>query len=325
MPPVFSSETGSQDETASTDLEPPEPSFTPNPIQDVYKDWISGPTNRHEEPWTAETYGQQSSAWPPHTGLIPDRRCETLRSEYNSYTSSTHDWTTFESPPTSISETSRPFRSIAPRTRATTLAQSSSGSGLAPPDMSRLHGSVTEDPSEPFLQCHKCGAFIRGVHRRRNLTRHIQTVHENQTSQCAGCSKIFRRSDARRKHCFKYHPELVKQSVVGNQNGHVPSEGGQPSVTTEVSSGQSEDMNPFTGFRYDIATQSSQFDTSSDYNVPEMSGSQEFDTGLYDYLLTSPTDTFPVPDQFCYDSFSRELDSYSPPFPNEAEPESPRL
>jgi len=82
-------------------------------------------------------------------------------------------------------------------------------SGAATP---RPNSAASTHGGSPVV-CEACGKEYKGDYRRGNLARHIRQKHgiDEQNFPCAdpGCSKIFKRQDARLKHYRKEHPQLT--------------------------------------------------------------------------------------------------------------------
>jgi hypothetical protein len=298
MPPVFSKETVEQNGTVPTNLEPPEPSLTYNEFFDnVVYDWKSSSANQYPPPWSATNPGEQNSTLHQLTRLTPNLRYETSHSGHSPYASNIHDRMTYEYPPASNSETSRHFRSIAPRTHAPALICPSPHFLQVSSEMAPVHRNTTEDLRELVVRCNECNTPFTGVYRGRNLTRHVKTMHERIPCQCVQCHRTFRRSDARTKHYRRCHPELMNRSGSSNQDSQVSSDCGQPSTATNASSVQSENDNSITGCGH-IPIQFPLSHTASVCGTSDMSGSQDIDTGSFNYTLTSLTELSFVPDQF---------------------------
>jgi uncharacterized C2H2 Zn-finger protein len=91
------------------------------------------------------------------------------------------------------------------------LARTSSPSSTSgtTSSMSKANSWVSE--SSQYLNCDHCNTPFTGVYRRGNLARHIRNRHAPKLYPCPNsvCGKIYKRSDALRKHCMKAHGSLA--------------------------------------------------------------------------------------------------------------------
>ncbi|KNG51511.1 hypothetical protein TW65_01526 [Stemphylium lycopersici] len=102
----------------------------------------------------------------------------------------------------------------------------------APSLTTEASSSVSNYIPDP-LRCNMigCNVAFNGKHRKGNLARHRKSVHGvDKRYECLerSCSKVFKRSDARRKHYKKYHPWLAANSSLSSRsNGSRSASGNQ--------------------------------------------------------------------------------------------------
>lgn len=144
------------------------------------------PATRTEEVTRVSPYSYDRSSWeeltespsdqvPPHTGLSP--------------------WT--------------PFSVASPYLPALSYHLGDSQS-----ETSELPDIGSEKDAE-HLVCHElnCNAVFSGSYRKGNLARHIRLFHRREQAEypCmeSTCNRVFKRQDARLKHCRKHHPHIA--------------------------------------------------------------------------------------------------------------------
>jgi len=68
---------------------------------------------------------------------------------------------------------------------------------------------LTECNSSSRVKCPLCPTLFSGDYMLGNLKRHLKSSHSSIRCVCKECGKEFKRSDARRTHYRKEHPELL--------------------------------------------------------------------------------------------------------------------
>jgi hypothetical protein len=294
MPPASDTESDSQYGTKPGHLKSPvrllAHNNSVNVFDDVLYDWKFGSANQNPPPWSATSPGKQSSSSHQLTGLTPNPRYQTPRSEYDAFAPATHGQSTRRYPSRSVSDSSRPLRLIAPSTHVPAITISSSDLVQVSSETAILHDKTTGDLSEPVVYCGQCSSPFTGTYRRRNLTRHVKVTHKHETCRCEMCNKIFRRSDALLVHQRGRCPGLIGQPVPGNQTGQSPSDSIQPLIATNIHPVEPENSIQNMGHMYDEHTQLALVHTYSTCETSDLSDSQDLDTASFNNSFTSPTE-----------------------------------
>jgi hypothetical protein len=294
MPPASDTGSGSQYGTKSGHPKPPERLLAHNNsinvFDDVLYDWKFGSGNQNPPPWSATSPGKQSSSSHQLTGLTPNPHYQDLHSRYDACASTTHGQSNQKHPAKSVGDTSRPLRPIAPSTSVLASTVSSSNLVQVSSETAILHEKTTRDLPEFVVCCDRCNLPFTGIYRRGNLTRHIKTAHKRETCRCEVCNKIFRRSDAKRKHERKFHPGLIDQLVPGNQNGQSLSDSIQPLIATKILPVEPDNSTQNSGHMHDEQTQLALVHAYSVCDTSDLSDSQDLDTISFNNSFTSPTE-----------------------------------
>lgn len=88
---------------------------------------------------------------------------------------------------------------------------------LASPTLPEVQPSSLSLPKvQEVLRCEYCEASFIGQYRRGNLGRHRRLLHTPAQYPCGepGCTRTFRRSDARLKHYRKHHPRMAEGPAI---------------------------------------------------------------------------------------------------------------
>jgi uncharacterized Zn-finger protein len=91
------------------------------------------------------------------------------------------------------------------------LARTSSPSSISATTSSTSKASSLVSDSLQALHCDQCNTPFTGRFREGNLARHKRHRHGQKYHPCLDplCNKVYKRSDALRKHCIKSHPQFA--------------------------------------------------------------------------------------------------------------------